>query len=484
MSDRYLVHLPDGTEYGPIDRATLAAWHAEGRLPGETLVWLEGAPEWKGVEAVLGSAPAAAQPAAAAPSRAPSPVVASAPASAPASSTVSSPAARRATSPAAAPAAAPPTAPQAPPGAPVRVRDSSSDTKPRARSPFAASRPRRPAIDPATLRKLVWTMVALLAGLAILGGLLAALRPVVARRWAIADLKRYALPERHLEDDHSGLVADLPSGWFALRTDNPFVSVPAARLRLAEPALGAFGTVVAAEQPRHLDDLDAYLDDLVQERLPRRPATEQLGRADVQLGRGQGRLLRTSWHDGSRPMLATLVAWVDGYEILTLEAWAPADAGHDFAVEVEALCRGLRANGQREARLAQAVDRLALDVPELSPDALRLLIADRMSRNQDLAGVPSAALLLVSRGLDALSPAEAEELRVIYQQVWEPVPDTERERMAALLREIRAGREVPATDLQLLREALKAGMLALPPEQRARLQQLSGRAVRRALLRP
>src|SRR5512143_2643247 len=54
MADSYLVHLPDGTEYGPIDRATLAAWHSEGRLPATALVWPHGAPEWQSVEAVLG----------------------------------------------------------------------------------------------------------------------------------------------------------------------------------------------------------------------------------------------------------------------------------------------------------------------------------------------------------------------------------------------------------------------------------------------
>ena len=204
----------------------------------------------------------------------------------------------------------------------------------------------------------------------------------------------------------------------------------------------------------------------------------------MQLGRGRGRLVRTVWQDGPRPMVAATVAWPDGYEMLTLETWAPAQAGAEFSVQVEALCRGLRATGEIETRVGQAVDRLALDVPELSPDVLRLLVAERMGRKQGLEGVPSAALLMVSRGLDALSPAEAEEMRVIYQKIWEPVPETERERMAGLLREIRAGRDVPPSDLQLLREALKAGMLALAPEQRSRLQQLSGRAVRKALARP
>ncbi len=59
MTDSYLVHLPDGTEYGPIDRATLAAWHSEGRLPAAALVWPQGAPEWQSVEKVLAAKPVA-----------------------------------------------------------------------------------------------------------------------------------------------------------------------------------------------------------------------------------------------------------------------------------------------------------------------------------------------------------------------------------------------------------------------------------------
>ena len=57
-------------------------------------------------------------------------------------------------------------------------------------------------------------------------------------------------------------------------------------------------------------------------------------------------------------------------------------------------------------------------------------------------------------------------------------------RLAALMDEIKAGRPVPAEDVLALRAAVKTGVLALPPEQRARLQELSGRAVRQSLLLP
>ena len=41
---------------------------------------------------------------------------------------------------------------------------------------------------------------------------------------------------------------------------------------------------------------------------------------------------------------------------------------------------------------------------------------------------------------------------------------------------------VPAAEVRALREVVKAGVVALPPEQRERLQELSGRAVERSLV--
>ena len=61
MANQYLLHLPDGTQYGPIDRATFEAWSREGRLPPETLVWPEGEPEWLPLEKAL-ALPASTRP--------------------------------------------------------------------------------------------------------------------------------------------------------------------------------------------------------------------------------------------------------------------------------------------------------------------------------------------------------------------------------------------------------------------------------------
>ena len=56
MADRYILHFPDGTEYGPIDRATLEEWYEEGRIPTDALVWPDGAPDWIPIEDILSEA--------------------------------------------------------------------------------------------------------------------------------------------------------------------------------------------------------------------------------------------------------------------------------------------------------------------------------------------------------------------------------------------------------------------------------------------
>src|SRR4030095_16281065 len=106
MAQHFLLHLPDGTQYGPIDRETLEAWRAEGRIPDETLVWPEGAPEWIAITQGLGARPAPA-PGTSDPARAPPPAPAPVPAPVPATAVRPAPTPEP-TSKAAAPAKAAP----------------------------------------------------------------------------------------------------------------------------------------------------------------------------------------------------------------------------------------------------------------------------------------------------------------------------------------------------------------------------------------
>jgi hypothetical protein len=352
--------------------------------------------------------------------------------------------------------------------------------------PPAASAPSasKPALSPVQRRRLLLagSGIALVAVLVL--GMLALLRPLLAKRRAIAEVRQYALADRRVEDPATGLSAELPPGWLALRNENPYVVRPGARMWLAQPTKGVYGAVSVAVRPAMIDDVDAHLVELLTQRLARVPSQREVARGELQLGRGRGRMVRTTWEEDLAPMQGATVAWADGYNLFSLEAWAAASVGDGFATELEELCKRLTPSGQLAARVDEAVERLAVDVPELSKDALRLLVAGKMSQNLDLTGVPQDALRAVSRGLDALDAAEASEMRASYQKIWEPVPEAERVRLAALLAEVKAGRPILPADAQALRDAVRAGVHALPEPERARLQELSGRAVRKSLLLP
>jgi hypothetical protein len=316
----------------------------------------------------------------------------------------------------------------------------------------------------------------------LIGGLLAVLRPTLARRSAIAAIERHAVVDRRVGDEGVGFVVDLPSGWVALRDDNPFVVTRGALLRVAHPALGAFGAVRSESHPELMGDLDRHLDAVLQERLPSQPSMREVERTDAQLGRGRGRLVRTTWEDGVESFQGVTVAWRDGYDYYWLQAWAPVAAGAAFPAAVAELARAIAPSGTVGTRVDRAEERLSVEVPELSPRALRLLIGERLSQGEALDGVPVDALREVSRGLDALSPEEAEEMGRIYAKVWAPVAPAERERLARILALVKAERPVAGSDVEALRSVVKAGVVELPPEERARLQELSGRALQKALL--
>ena len=133
---------------------------------------------------------------------------------------------------------------------------------------------------------------------------------------------------------------------------------------------------------------------------------------------------------------------------------------------------------------AEAAERLSISSPSFLSAADSGLDRQLASKLQSLEGVPVDALRRVSRGLDALSAAEAGEMGEIYGQVWAPLSQAERRRLARVLERVKADRPVAAADVRALREVVKAGVVALPPEQRARLQELSGRALEKSLVLP
>ena len=371
MADQYLLHFSDGSEYGPVDRATLDEWYQQGRIPPDALVWPDGAPEWVPVEDVLSEARPRADDAVRSPSDnqesplsseddmptrelgGPAPPTRESPTStedhpptrefpAPMSPTREGPQSLEDLLPTQEPAG--PDSQESPPS-PEDLLPSQEDEGPEPDTQPPA--PARPSQGPQRVglsgrtRTLLLLSGGVVLVVVLLASLVAVLRPTLARRSAIAAIERYALADRRVGDQNRGFIIDLPTGWVALREDNPFVITRGARLRVAHHALGAFGAVQVEAHPELMGDLDRHIDSVLQRQRPRQPSLEEEGRADIQLGRGRGRLVRTSWDEGVESVQGATAAWVDGYEYYWLHAWAPASVGEDFQSAFEDLMRAV-----------------------------------------------------------------------------------------------------------------------------------------------
>jgi GYF domain 2 len=463
---QYTLHLPDGTEYGPVDLATLQAWRLEGRIPKEALVWKEGTPDWVSADALLGAldeATMALVPGSAlAPSPARSAVVAERPASA-------------------APGRAPASASAAALAQPANVASPASSENRRTRSsrPVGVVAEAPPAS--ALPRAILFTVVGLVVVGSIVAGAFAFMLPVLQKRRAMAEIQRYALPDRTLTDTETGLIVELPQGWVALRPDNPLVTDAAARLKVAQPARSVVAGLFSESLPRFTGPLDAYADRVLAQKRLLQPSLKESGRSDLRFAKGQARLVKVAYGDAVPAESGTLAVFQDGWIYFTLQAWCPAASGDQLLAELDTLAKGIRVPSERSERVQQALDRTVREVPELSRGALEELVRERLSKGEGTDDLSTAALRVVSQGLYTLRSAETQELGEIYAQVYGPIPEEERVRLARYVQQVRQGVPVSGDEAQAARQLLRQGIDSLPEEARARLQALNDKAFRAGL---
>ena len=179
----------------------------------------------------------------------------------------------------------------------------------------AEGRGRRPAIPAADVRRLLLAGVGLaLVAAAARRRVLALLRPFLATRRAIAEVKRYALAERRVEDPATGLRSSCrPAGWRSA-TRTPTWCDPARGSSLAQPAADVLRRRVDGGAPR---------DDGRPRRATSRAAAAATAAAALAEARARAATSSSAaaragscaprWEDGSVPMQGATVAWADGY---------------------------------------------------------------------------------------------------------------------------------------------------------------------------
>jgi hypothetical protein len=455
MAHAYTVRLPDGKEYGPADLDALQAWKAQGRIGPDTLVWREGATDWRPLSQVLETGELHATEVAFAETV----TVASRPSpTAPADLPPSAP------SPAATPAEAPRPAPA---------------SRPRSASPPRTAR--RPRPSPLRIVVPVVVLAALGAGAFVWWK---AGEPARDRQRAESEIRSFALPDRRFADDLLGLRLDLPEGWIVLRADSPFFHAPTAKVRLAHPRLGIFGRLQSQIRSGGNHSLDAALDRALEDWRLFAGGLQEQGRSDTSVGGTPGRRAAVSWSADGQELRGSATVWRDGWNELVLLAWGPGPSAAEVNTATAALVSHVQMAGVAAVRIRAAADAVAPATPELSRASVEALVEDRLAAGQPTEDLPQASIRVVSRGLRALSSQESQEMGQIYAQVYKPLKEKERTRLAAWLAQVRSGAAVAPEEGQTMRQSLSDGLLALPEDVRSRLQVLNEKAVTAALAQP
>jgi hypothetical protein len=309
-------------------------------------------------------------------------------------------------------------------------------------------------------------------------------QPARERERAEAGIRAYALPDRNYSDELLGLRLDVPEGWIVLRPDSPFFHAPSAKLRLAHPRVRAFGRLQAQPRGRRGRSLDASLDRALEDWRLFSPGLQEQGRSDATVSASPAREARVSWEADGQPNRGMALVWHDGWNEFALLAWGPAAAEAEVNPAIASLVSQLQMSGVAAARIRSAVDAIASAIPELSRASLEALVAGRLAAGEPTDDLPQTSLRVVSRGLRALTGQESQEMGQIYAQVYKPLKEKERARLAAWLAQVRAGALAPPDEGQAMRQAFSDGLLTLPEDLRARLQALNEKAVTAALAQP
>ena len=455
MTASYTVKLPDGNEYGPVDLATLRSWHDEGRIGPDTWVWPEGSPEWLTLMDVLAGAGQGDESEVTVPLKLkPSDT----------NPRGLRPAAQAATSQAAG----------AHPGPHATSQAAASHATAR-RALVTRSSPPHPVAAGGS-RRVVLALGALGALLAVALAALFWWLPRWQKQEAGQRIQGDASAEGRYRDDAAGLALSAPEGWVLLRPDSTVLVAPQARAKLAQSSLGGFAVLTVEAVPPGVMTLDAFIDRVVDGRRALITDYKDLGRAEAKLGALPARRLTASWVEERTEQRVTMLAAQDAWNYVAITAWGPAAAAR-LAPEIDALARGVSLSGALGARVKEAVDALEPENPELSRASLDLLARDRLGNGGTAEEVSGAAVRAMSQGLAALTHDETQELQQIYAQVYDPMPEADRVRLANYQRQLKAGQPAAPEEAQVLRTMLRDALMTLPEEVRQRLQALNEKVI-------
>jgi hypothetical protein len=195
---------------------------------------------------------------------------------------------------------------------------------------------------------------------------------------------------------------------------------------------------------------------------------------DLYQGEEADSLLPTLWLWTKRVVLLGGLVTGGVLTFLNWDTWFPraAEVGQTAFTEIDRQVRARQRAREQDQAVADAAGRL----PHLAPATIRLVLSSSDSGVLEPSEVFQLASEAADRGQDALTPAEAAELRTLQRDLRSHLRPPERARVAEYDR-ARARRVVFPFENPHVLELVARGARAMPAPDRERLQELLGKAV-------
>jgi hypothetical protein len=206
-------------------------------------------------------------------------------------------------------------------------------------------------------------------------------------------------------------------------------------------------------------------------------------REDVYGGHEPSRFLNLQplWDWTKRIVTTGALVAALAYAVLERDVWFPrtAELGQTVFTQIDRQVLSRERRQQHERALLDAAARL----PELAPETIELVFARSPIGVVDPGEVFQTAREAADRGMSALTPEEAAELRALARELLGTLSRTEAERVREYDR-TRSRRVIFPFENPHVMDLVARGARALPPERRERLQALSHKAVAAGLELP
>lgn len=192
-------------------------------------------------------------------------------------------------------------------------------------------------------------------------------------------------------------------------------------------------------------------------------------------------VFHAAWHWTKR--IVVVIGLVAGgfLAATTWETWLPKAIrlGPMIFSEIDKY-KGSRDTVEQQGKaLQEATERL----PHLAPETIELVLSSSPTGVLDPAEVFRLASDAAARGVSALTPSEAQELKALWRKLLDAIAPAERERVREYERARTRRGTYPSEDRAVF-ELFARGARALPSWSLERLQALSGKAVAAGLALP